>query len=311
MNLKTTLVLAVLCAAGGVFYWVESSGPPLLRSASRQAEASDLGTRNFLETELTAAKLSKIQVQHGGQQVILERGQDGEWTMPGKWPTRKPEVDELVRLLAGLHSRFAPLPLGNPPDLKTYGLDQPLVTVTVWIDDKDHRLLFGEDPDETNRFPRATYVRLDDKEEVVRLAPGLAALLERPQDYYQQRRLFPSERVAKEEDAQEKVERLAAKSVAVKGTSGTYTLAQASEDWELTSPVHDRPDPDKLKSILTAVPDIWAEQFVDKPKKDLAEYGLKEPEQKIQVTRSTGDTVTLLIGKQSKMKTRNIMRAAP
>jgi hypothetical protein len=311
MNLKTTLVLVFLCAAGGVFYWLQSTGSPLLQSASRQKESSDQGTRSFLETELTAAKLSKIQVQHGGQQVILEHGQGDDWTMPGKWPTRKPEVDALVHLLTGLRSRFAPLPLGNPPDLKTYGLDQPEVTVTVRVDGKDHRLLFGEDPDETNRFSRATFVRLDDKAEVVRLAPGLVALLERPQDYYQQRRLFPSERVAKEEDAQEKVERLAAKSVTVNGPSSSYTLAQASEDWELRAPVHDRPDPDKLKSILTAVPDIWAEQFVDRPKKDLAEYGLKEPEQKIQVTRPTGDTVTLLIGKQSKMKTRNVMRAAP
>ena len=49
---------------------------------------------------------------------------------------------------------------------------------------------------------------------------------------------------------------------------------------------HDQADPDKVKLILGAVPDIWAEQFVANPKKDLAEYGLKDPEQRIQVTRT-------------------------
>src|SRR6266851_1521665 len=122
MNLKTTLVLLVLLAAGGVFYWVDSSLSPLIPSATRPSEVSDQGTRNVLETELTADRLSRIQVNYGNQQVILEHSQGGEWTMPGKWPTRTPEVLDLVRLLTGLRSRFAPLPLGNPPELQAYGL---------------------------------------------------------------------------------------------------------------------------------------------------------------------------------------------
>src|SRR5207245_367863 len=73
-----------------------------------------------------------------------------------------------------------------------------------------------------------------------------------------------------------------------------FTLAKTGDDWQLQEPVHDSPDPDKLKALLTAVPDIWAEKFVENPDKDLTKYGLKEPEQTIQVTKSNGEAMTLL-----------------
>jgi hypothetical protein len=282
--------------------------------APKSTGGGDGGTLTTLQEEVTPAKLTRIKVQHGDRMVILERAPGGEWTLPGKWPTRKAEVEELVARVGGLRSRFAAYPLADPPDLSKYGLDRPLVTVIAGTPDKEYRLTFGEEvdgPDANNRFSRPTYVRLDDRPEVVRLAPGLIAALDRPADFYQQRRLFPSERVAKDTDSQEKVERLAAKAVVIKGKDNAYTLARAGDEWELQEPVHDGPDPDKLKSLLTAVPDIWAEQFVTNPKPDLGEYGLKEPEQTIRVTRPSGETVTLQIGKQSQMKTRTVMRPAP
>ena len=124
-----------------------------------------------------------------------------------------------------------------------------------------------------------------------------------PVDYYLQRRLFPSERVAKSADSQDKVERLSGR---VRHRHGRHkgTLhpgPRRADEWELKEPVRDRPDPDKLQSFLTTLPDIWAEQFVRQPKKDLAEYGLTSPET-LTVTRPGGDKVTLLVGKKSPVK---------
>src|SRR5205814_7918517 len=64
--------------------------------------------------------------------------------------------------------------------------------------------------------------------------------------------------------------------------------------------VHDRPDPAKLRSVLTAVPDLWVESFAkpDKP------TGLDKPERTITVTRSDGKAVTVLIGAVSKSTTK-------
>src|SRR3954469_9684563 len=106
MNFKTTLVLLVLAAAGGVLFWVGPSVPVWVGLASPVPDAAGAGTLNILEAELTPQKVTRIDVQRGDRHVILERGADDEWTLPGRWPTRKPEVEQLVSLLTGLRSRF-------------------------------------------------------------------------------------------------------------------------------------------------------------------------------------------------------------
>jgi len=306
VNFKTTLVLLVLVAAAGLTgaaYWYRSDLPSWLVSAPPGAAASP--SVELLEKEFAPDRLTRIEVVQGDRRLVLERGEGGEWSLPGKWPTRKAEVDGLVALLTGLRSRFAPEAVEpGGESLKPFGLDRPAVSVTLRAGDKDYHLVFAEKDDNSgNRFSRPSYLRIDDQPEVIHLAPGIVAALDRPVDYYQQRRLFPSERVAKEPGSPEKVERLAARSVAVTDTKkdggGSWTLTRAGDVWELSQPVHDRTDPDKVTPILAAVPDIWADVFVVRGNKDLADYGLKDPEQTLRVTRPGGDTVTLLLGKVS------------
>lgn len=309
MNLKTTFVLLILVVAGGCLFWFGPSLAPKLGLAPPpSAPAGD--SLSILEDSLTPDRVYRIVVQQGDRSMTLERAANGDWTLPGRWPTRKAEVDELVGLLTGLRTRFTPLPLEGPDALARYGLERPPVVVTVRAGEQDYRLAFGEEPGESNRFSRPTFLRIDERPEVIRLAPGLLAALSRPQDYYQQRRLFPSERVAREGEPQEKVERLTAQTVRAQGGGTAYTLNRTGADWQLSEPVRDRPDPDRLRALLTAVPDLWAEQFVE-AKKGLAEYGLDKPEQTLQVTRPGGDATTLLVGKESQLKVRTVTRPAP
>jgi hypothetical protein len=276
--------------------WLVSPEPP--RPSSRSLEV--------LEKDVTPDRLTRIEVVRGDRRLVLERpASGGEWSLPGKWPTRKAEVDGLVAVLTSLRSRFTPERVeAGGEGLGRYGLDRPEVTVTLRAGDEKYELAFAEgDADEANRFSRPTWLRVDKSPEVVRLSPGVVAALDRPVDYYQQRRLFPSERVAKDTFSSEKVERLAGRALSVadkrKDGTGSWTLTRAGNDWELTQPVHDRADPDKVRPILTAVPDVWADAFVDRGGKDLADFGLKDPEQTLAVTRPSGDTLTLLIGKVS------------
>ncbi len=320
MNLKTTLVLVLLAAAGATLLllklplpsWVGLGSPPPARTGDTVASAA--------LKDISTAPINHIEIKSGERQVVLDRGADGEWTMPGRWPARRAEADALAKTLGDLHSRFEPSrPAGEPPDLGKFGLDKPALTVTVRAGDKDHKLEFGEATPgkDENSFERPTWLRIDGGLEVLRLAPGLVAALDRPADYYQQRRLFPAERVAKQEGSAEKVERLAAKSLDVEdkrkeGGTGPYALLRAGDGWDLSKPVRDRTDPERLGNVLGAVPDIWAEQFVPRPFKDLAEYGLKDPEQTLTVTRPGGGTVTLLIGKLSPtVRERKIPAPAP
>src|SRR5438132_1728613 len=240
MNFRTTLLLAVLVAAGAVGW--------RLSAINEKAPTANADTDKSGMRELSSHKLTKIEIHHAGKQLVLERPSGGEWSLPGKWPTRKQAVDELINVVAGLSStRFTPL------EPKTdYGLDKPALEMVVESGSRKHRLKFAEEQSESNRFSRATFVQVDENPEVIRLAPGLIAIPQRPQDYYQQRRLFPSERVARDSFSQEKIDRLDAQSIAVKGTGGNYVLTRKGDEWDLNEPVHDHVDPDKLKTVLSS-----------------------------------------------------------
>jgi hypothetical protein len=312
MNLKTTFTLVLLAAAGAGFWFVLHQ---------QQPEAKASATLEVLHNSITPEKVNRIEVVRGDSSLVLERTPGGTWSLPGAWPTRRQEVEELVSLItSGLQTRFGPIPLDDPPDLKPYGLDpaQKPIKVLVRSGEQDYRLTFGEKPGADNRFSGPTMLRLNENKEVLNLAPNLVALLNRPVDYYQQRRLFPAETV-KGSDGSEQRDQLAAQSLQAKGSAGTYSLrpaqaapATTANEWDLVEPVRDRVDPEKLKTVLTAVPDIWADQFIHKPGKDLAEYGLNNPEQTITVTGKQGDKIVLLIGKESPHKgKRTITRPAP
>jgi hypothetical protein len=316
MNWKTTVVLAALLVAGGATWLVLALLGP---------DESASPTLAVLEKELTRDQLTRIEIKRPGGPVVLEKGAGGEWSLPGKWPVRPREVEQLLGTLTNLRSRFVPLPLGNPPDLKRYGLDRDPLVVLVKAGGKDHKLELGHSPEEANRFARATYLRLDGGHVVVRLAPGIVSVLDRPQEDYQQRRLFPAERVARETSPEEKEERLAARAVRVVHGKDGYALEKKGDEWVLRGmktdpkaqgkfapgPLRDRPDPDKLRGLQTAIPDLWVERFIAGGDKTPEDLGLKDPEGTVEVTRPGGDKVTLRIGKVSRRQTRIVPKQPP
>lgn len=333
MNLRTTLVLVVLAAVGGVVWWV---GPKLSPAPAPQA---DEGTLTVFEKDITPETIKSVKIARGKDTLLtLDRGAKGGWVMPGGWPTRAVEVNELVGRLTSLRSRFAPFPLtdsaGNldKDKLKEYGLAPPACTVTVRAGKTEYTLAFGEGKAEDSDFYRPTYVRLDERPEAIRLGPGLLALLGRPHDFYQQRGLFPRQRVARSPDATDKVERADVNRIEVEdGARGgsKYVLARTDKGWQLSRPLRDRLDPDKQNSVLEALADLWAERFVHAAPDDIAagagsaalangglsalgglaeaalagsrawllfRTGLDKPERSLRVRHANGEA-TLLIGK--------------
>lgn len=338
MNLKTTILLVLLTGAG-IGGWVWWS----LRKADETTASSTL---EFFQTKLSADKLTHIEVsrlppvqempqiaartigllsQPAGQGVVLtamtlhprsaqtlfvlEKTGD-EWHLPGNWPVRPQETDQLLAVLTTLRTRFAPLPLTEDAALKPYGLDDDPLTIQVAIGAKTHTLRFGEEPDDGNRFTRSSFVRLDKEPEVIRLGPGVFAALNRSLDYFRQRRLFQIERVAKEEDSKDKVEQLSATEVEVTTDKAKFVLHKKDKDWLLKEAFtrkdkdwlhaasNDRIDPARRDALLRAFPDLWAEAFVEM--KTLDDCGLKAPAFVITVTRPSGAKTKLLVGKVSR-----------
>jgi hypothetical protein len=352
MNLKTTLALVVLagCAAGLVY--THGQLPRGWRYTSTTT-ARDAGSRRVLEaitpdrikgieirrsrsrlsSQAAAGAVSVVAQAAGGglvplasarlaepreEVITIRRAADGSWVMPGNWPTRAAEVRRLVDLLTSLRSRFDPIPLTDDDTKKQLGLDAPAVTVIVDTGKRKHTLLFADkDIDEdSTRFDSPTFVQVDDIEEVLRLGPGLVTALERPADYYLQRRLFPSQRVPRDEGATARVDRLDGTRLAVDEPERNrrFIIEKKNGAWELTEPYRDAVDPGVRDRLLEAVADLWAERFLDGDQaKDLDNLGLKKPDRIITVTRKDGGQLKLEIGKPAfgaGLKPRNFARLA-
>ncbi len=340
MNLKTTFMLLVLAGAGVLLWWYGNPPlPPALDLAPRPAAVQEKGTRDFLEA-LHPDKIQRLEIHAPSGITELTHKADGQWGLPGNWPVRRLEVEQLVDLLTNLRSRFQPQPLHDDKDLLTFGLAHPPVTVAIRTEGEEHTLAFGEAQSDNleNRFSRDTYVRLDKKPEVVRLAPGLIAALDKPTDYYQERRLFEKETISGE-DRRDTVEQLHARSLTIeeKKTAGVrFTVVRSGKSWkeaELAEPVRDRLDDEARKALLAGVLDLWAEQFVPAGSGGVSPWlwhvhacwdaaslatdlffatqggllvraGLTNPERIIIAKNDRGDTVTLLIGSVSSRRQR-------
>jgi hypothetical protein len=336
MNIKTTVALLILVGSGVGLVLSGLALPGFLTPAGlKQPEpAADTDSRQVLE-ELKPDDFTRIEVIRSKPRIeatisaaalaiaaaprtpadsalavrvarapiipaatLLTRTSDGSWVMPGNWPTRPAEVRSLRELLGNLRSRFLPIPLEGK-SLKDLGLEDPAVTVVVKTPKGEHRLAFDDSASkDSTSFDRPTFLRLDDKAEVLRLPPGLVAILDRPADYYQQRRLFPSERVPREEGAAERVDRLAGKRLEVREKGELkFAIVKGSDGWELSYPSRDALDPRTRDSLLEAVPEIWAERFLTEEQAKSSDTGLKEPDRVLAVTRPDGRVVTLEIGK--------------
>src|SRR5689334_8074259 len=123
MNFRTTLLLILLAAGGGAALYYQDTlaaklgfAPPPAGAGSPTLEVIEAGH------SFRPDALQRIEITNGGTRVELVRSGQA-WNLPGGWPTRGPEVRELVDVIAGLDTRFAPIPVAGDADLKPYGLD--------------------------------------------------------------------------------------------------------------------------------------------------------------------------------------------
>src|SRR5687768_17302692 len=115
MNLRTTVLLVVLLAAGGALYRFHDDVARRLGYATPRGEFHSAAL-TIVEQGLRPTNLQRIEVHAGGEPVVLERA-GKSWNLPGGWPTRAAEAQELADLIAGLGSRFEPIPVPDTADL--------------------------------------------------------------------------------------------------------------------------------------------------------------------------------------------------
>jgi hypothetical protein len=203
MRWLITLVLLVLVLVGGAWLVAGDRVRSALGIARPGPETAAAESFAILDQYFHPDRLRGLSVTAPGQPTLtLTRADDGTWSQPGNWPLRDAEVASLVNALTTLRSRFAAVPLADN-NLAAYGLDKPETRVEVAAEvrtdggTKVVTLRFGRPAaDGEPEFARPTYLRVEDRPEVVRLGPDVFPVLSRPPEVYRRRQLIPdAERV--------------------------------------------------------------------------------------------------------------------
>jgi hypothetical protein len=195
MNSKSTLALVLIAAVGGVWIWKGDAWGPKIGLKAGHAETPPSQGAAILDS-LSPAALTKIElIYDSGDPLVLERSDtDSAWRLPGNWPPRKPEVEELVQTLGNLRTRFQALPLPDDQNLSKYGLaaSQKPQVIKLIANGREVKLTFGDpSPGEgETAFTRPSFVRVDELSEVLQLGPDVMPVIRRPGDTYRRRQLF-------------------------------------------------------------------------------------------------------------------------
>src|SRR5438552_13094803 len=154
MNLKSTIVLLVIALAIGVLIWQGANLAPKAGLAPLPEEPAKGKSTQSLAA-IAPAEITALTVNVPGSAPVkftaAEAGKPLE--LPGNWPARRNEVEELVAAVTGLKSRFQAVPIGD--DLRLFGLtkSQEPVVVEVVAKAGTHTLTFGEAPVELGENP--------------------------------------------------------------------------------------------------------------------------------------------------------------
>lgn len=196
MNGKTTLLVVILAGLAGLWVWKGDEWGPRIGLGPAHPEPPPAQAVRILDS-FTPADVTRIEIGSGsGDPLVIERADSAaEWKLPGNWPARKAEVQQLVEVVGKLRSRFHAIPLVEGADLAAFGLapSQNSLVVTLTARGQSHTLLFG-DPEPAageTAFTRPAYVRVDGLPEVLKLGPDVMPVLRRPAEVYRRRALFP------------------------------------------------------------------------------------------------------------------------
>lgn len=216
--------------------------------------------------------------------IVLKKG-DGAWEMttPVRTAADNGEVASLISfaLDAKLQRDFGdPAEAGMDPT--EFGLDEPVLTVTLFAGDDASRLLIGDETPEGEKL--YVLVEHDDGETLGIIDSLVLADLNRDPRALREKNITPF--------YTDDVKRF---SVTRKGKTVTSERV-SGDDWIITEPVEFTADPTEIYDVLDYVTEAEAINFFDDEAEDLAPYGLDNPVITLVLTDNEGASSTLVIG---------------
>lgn len=243
---------------------------PAYLEGSFNKKPFDLRDRSVLHVKRDDVRSLEIGGPEGS--YSLAKDDSGEWALVAPLKTRagRWSVDGLVGNLESL--RMDEVAAEEAKDLKPFGLDKPVRTVSLGLGDgTSKRLEIGSSPKDKSYHARDAASRL-----VVVIPGALVDDLAKGMTELRAKRLYE---VATYEVEGFEVEVEGGKRAFAKSTTKDKEGIDTPK-WKKTAPEAKDLDTNKVQDALFAIGGVEAQEFVDSPK-DLASYGLDKPALKV------------------------------
>jgi hypothetical protein len=247
------------------------------------------GELDFVNRDLLAfdpAQLVGVKRQ-GGAELELAKAADGwAFVKPAGQKLDAIGMDELVDRLARL--RLARVISLDAKDPSRYGLDKPLVTVTLVLRSAD-----GQSSEKTIEIGRTVAARYDepDGSRYVRLAGSNVVGILPPaigEKLVADPIRFRDRQIARFADTDRAI---------VERGGRRLTFAKADGAWKVTEPLSADAESAELDDMINALGRLRADELVAERPQDLKKFGLDAPDSRWRFTAGDRDVLNLIVGK--------------
>jgi hypothetical protein len=276
MNFRTTIILLIVLAVGGVFLFVANRHSSTTDTTQTAFDAK--GKKLFEQKADDITKLSIHPADAGAKPIVLDK-QNGTWKLvqPVAWGADSFEARNLVESVVDLRSQGG-VDLDSA-NLSSTGLDHPRYSIEA-TDSSGKTLKL--DVGNRSSLGNDLYVKVgDDKSGQLVAGGGLADKLDKGLD-----KLADSLR-----DKQlVKVTSMTARQLDVTHKDQKLALVKEGEDWKITAPRPAPADSSAVSDLLFSVADLKADAFVDPTSPDVSDAEFDRPKATVFLSASAPST---------------------
>jgi hypothetical protein len=266
---KTLLMVVVLLALGTYAYFVEF--------AKEKAEAEN--KKLFVFDKET---VNEVSLTYPDRSLILKKDVDGQWqiTQPLQVKADAATVDNLINAIADAEVKRT---LDDPQqDLSLYGLNAPVVKLQIVLKDGKTLPLLSIGKDTPVGF--SVYVQKEND----------AKILLAPQSF----------RIGMQKDTKDLRDRTIVdfnteevKQIEIRGQDKDIVLSKTDAGWTLEKPLGVNADDTEVRTFLSSLRAVRAQDFLEQPGQELKDFGLVPPQLLVSLALGDGKVrETVLIG---------------
>jgi hypothetical protein len=271
MKRNTVIVLLIAAVLAVTVYYLE-----IKKGRPAPAAATDTSKPAF---NFSSSDIGSITIARAGQNVAIEN-QSGRWVITQ--PVNAPADDSAINALAGsiASGRVSRTLNATADDIKSYGLEQPAITVDIKLKSgEQHRVALGDKV----VSGLSVYARRDDAASVDLLPVAILTDADKSLDDLRDKSVFGASQYE-------------INSLSISNEQGQVTLSKDGSDWKIKAPVDADADSSKVSSTLSRITGAKAKEFVKDQASDLATYGLDKPKISVTARLQNGGEQTLSIG---------------